>query len=609
VIETPGAAAVRALAMLALAAVVGLGVLRTARVRIATRAEHGLVALGLGFGVISHVWFLLGTVRGYRASVAWALCVAGFVAATGLIMVFVRRPRIHGASEPLTRDEGGLIVLLGAAALVVLACGFVPPVALDTLQYHANVAALFARAGRIVFEPITPYAYPLGGEMFYLWSLLLGGALAGKVVNALHGVMAIAAIVTLGARHGGRTVGLLAALIFATTAMTWHFAFDGKTDLVLVMHTALALLCYDAFRRDRARGAIALCAAFAGFAASAKVPGLFVVAALAAVLARDHARELPRYAAVAAVVGAPWYARNWLYTGDPLWPALYAVLGGDAAARIASRDLFDHTTFERLFGWHPAGWAVGAVALIGGWPPLYGRTLLGPLFVLGLVVVPWRREARSSAWLAGFVAVLYTGWFAITRVGRHAAVAFVALAVLAARGLAAGAATGSRARVCIRVSVAGWALVSMGLAATQLAPFAALAVGRDRIDDVLDRFTSHHAVIRWMNANLPRDAVIASDWSALFYLERGSVWLSDLQGFVDPDERDAAVIHRTLRVWGVTHLFLTGTAADGMVETVRRCGTVVRDDPGSPRMTSVTLRERMPVGAAVYALADRCGPA
>jgi hypothetical protein len=139
-------------------------------------------------------------------------------------------------------------------------------------------------------------------------------------------------------------------------------------------------------------------------------------------------------------------------------------------------------------------------------------------------------------------------------------------------------------------------------------------MGRERLDTFLERVTSFHADIRWMNSALPRDAVVCSEYAGPFYLQRRSIWLDDgFQGFVDWENvRDVEDLRRALRGWGDTHLFLASggrdTTADPPAAPRRtpagRCGPTIDHNRAATAVTSALLGRREPATVSVVALGD-----
>ena len=553
-----------------------------------------VLAFGLGLGAVSHLWLVLGALHWYTPAIAWALWTIGAVGAVDLsrrLTSAVRRLDLRA----WTADEVTLLGLQAALGLVMLLGGLVPAHAADALRHHFNIAAIFVRAGGLVFEPIGLFTQPQGGEMFYAWALLLGSPRAGTVTLAVCGVVcAFAAGLAARSLGGDRRTALIASAIVLATPLIWYMPFEAKIDLVYLMHTALALGALARWRETRDGRALVVAAAFVGFAASAKALGLAVALALGVVVlaSRCRAAHLAAGAGMVIAVGAPWYARTYLDTGDPLWP----LLSPNAAAFSEAR--------ERLAVLAPLGRGAGGFlhgigAALAGSPLLFGRALIGPLFLCGIPLAA--AHARRAAWLGGFALAYYALWFQMSQQCRYLLPALVAAAVLAALGLGA-------ASPLARAAVPAWAAISLVLAFTRLAAFGPAIAGAEPTDAFLARTTSLHREIAWMNAHLPSTAVVATDQTGVYRLERRAVWLDDFQGYVDwPRTPDVETLRGALAHHGATHALVTdGAGEDLLAALVARCGTVVYENPAAVIVDSVLLGTRHTTRVVIVALSDRC---
>src|SRR5690606_34823255 len=100
------------------------------------------------------------------------------------------------------------------------------------------------------------------------------------------------------------------------------------------------LSCATAARHGSTRhaGLAGLCAG--AFAAGKHTGLLFGAACIPVLLWRaGRTKRLAAYAAAGAVAGFQWYLWMWMHTGDPVFPALYPVLGvSDPALWTAAQD-------------------------------------------------------------------------------------------------------------------------------------------------------------------------------------------------------------------------------------------------------------------------------
>jgi hypothetical protein len=220
--------------------------------------------------------------------------------------------------------------------------------------------------------------------------------------------------------------------------------------MVLALAGLVCVLCRRA--GDHGRW-LALAGVFGGLAWGCKYTGALAPVGLAAVALLDAGSgrlEVGRRVGRAAVVGltalavfAPWLAKNWLFTGSPVYPLLWPAADMDAARQwfYSRPDLAERGAGALLVFWRAA-----FLGVQGG--NHYDMTL-GPLLVLlPLGVLPgWRwlppsvRAALRP--LLVFALAGYAVWVALTYVSSLATQArlfapvLAALALLAAGGLRA----------------------------------------------------------------------------------------------------------------------------------------------------------------------------
>jgi hypothetical protein len=234
------------------------------------------------------------------------------------------------------------LATLGLAALLHLFQAFAPPTEADTLAYHFALPKLFVQAQRIVYLPDFTSNQPLGQHMLYLAAMTAdggsGGARVAASVTFVQGLILALAILVFSRRHLTFEVGLIAALIFYLLPAFTYSAASGLVEVGLTLYTFLAV--WSAFNwteRDDSRQLL-LAGCFVGFAVSTKYYGAFSVVALGvALIVFSLARRKPvdavlrgllLFGLTATLVGSAWYVRNFINTGNPIYPALFGLLGG-----------------------------------------------------------------------------------------------------------------------------------------------------------------------------------------------------------------------------------------------------------------------------------------
>ncbi len=325
--------------------------------------ERTVYEVAIGAGVLIGAMFLLGILGLYRHGLLAAGGLLCFLAlgSHGRFVASIRERWTKAAHD--VAASGGmqghdrflalLLVLVGGMTFLN---SLAPATAQDALVYHLAVPAKYIERGGIVYIPESFFAqFPGNMEMLFTLALLLrGDALAGAY-HWLFAAASVAAVAILGRRIGGTfRSALAAAAIFGTVPSAALIAGWAYVDLAVVFFCLASTLAFlrwwdrgeaspaslpgaEASSAPRARW-LALAAVFAGLAAGCKYTGgahaLFLVFAVffeggaRKRLFFPVVRNTAAAAAVTAAVASPWWIKNAVWTGNPLFPFFYGVLGG-----------------------------------------------------------------------------------------------------------------------------------------------------------------------------------------------------------------------------------------------------------------------------------------
>ncbi len=366
----------------------------------------GGVRLALGTGVLSAGCAGAGFAGLYDARMLPAA--AGLLAIRGAMGLRAHRAVL---TDRIIRLRAGLPRAAAAAvaltAVLWLALISIPGTIEDPLVYHWAAPGEFLKGHRIVARPMHhQWHQPLGVETLFGLGLAAGGVPGLRGVNlgllfaALAATLAAARALGLGA-FAATACGAL-ALSPAVTGHVW----PAKSDLGgLLYATAAVAASLECPVRSAPGGA--LFGVFAGLLAATKYTALYPLLGLAAWFAcrRPDWPALPWLAGAGLLAGGIWPARNWLETGNPVFPF--------AAARFAS--LWWGPDCEARF--HGYARAVSTPAP-GGWPGwLQGwRGILGDAAALGapLAALATAGVALALPRAAGAaLLVTVTAWFAL----------------------------------------------------------------------------------------------------------------------------------------------------------------------------------------------------
>jgi hypothetical protein len=526
----------------------GLGSVLLARIRpTGDRLLDALNRFGVGAVAFALLTFFAGLVGLLYPAVYVPVLVACAVAGGAALL---RAGRVRGL-EPRTRLELVLAGLLGATALLVLLAAGAPVTAFDSLHYHASAPARFAEAHELLELEWGWSTYqPFTVEMLVTDGVLLWDSIQGAFAPLLLALGALAATIGMGSRVGGRGLGLLAGAIFFVQPLMVFEASGTLIESGLAFAAALAAWNLAVFVRTGDRAAVALAGLFAGAAAGMKYVGLFVLLAAGVALVLFARRRLdPRalllFAAPAAAVALPWYVKNLVQTGNPLFPFVFGGVN-EYAERWIDSGIHEHGR-----GRGPFDALALPFRLLADGDDFDRGSWLSPLFLLfaPLSLLDERRRRVSALVLVAVLAYL-AAWFATSQQARFLLPLAPVLAVLAALGIVALARRGRLGRLAAPVVAGAALLTGFAMSAAYTAQFVPVALGLQDRDEFLEAKTPYYDGARWLNRELRADDVALLDFAAVLYVEDPHVVWTPV---VLPIEAGAAETRRFARANRLTH--------------------------------------------------------
>ena len=493
-----------------------------------------------------------------------ALGLAGLL--YGAVFYAILIPPLVSALWRLLKDRGAarepaaqiswfsvaIVVLLCLYALAALAHTLTPPTAADALMYHLAVPELYLKSHRIYYIPFILHAnWPQGAEMHFMAGLSLGGADFARMMN--FGFIVLAALAAGGAaqRFSGNRGGAAAAVVFLSMPLaSIHFHYVNVEPL-LAVYTVLAVALLPKGDEQHAVRRAVLCGFFCGAAVGVKLSG-GILAALAMVLLlfrlrkSEHRRRAFTAFLLAAMVPAlPWLIRSWVWTGNPVWPFMYSLIGG---ANWSAENARDYMFFMREWpGLVPVRGAAAAGDLLTNvWQDNAGVAL--PVLA-GLLVTAGAAVRRGAGIPAVAAAVLLAAWCAATPQPRLVLPA-LALACAACGGLFDKKSVVPRIALVLALAFQVAVFTSVALRHVPC------ALGHQTDAEYLAGQDLHH-VYEFADRQLPENARLLLMWDARgFACPRNYLWGDPLdQGYIHYSEFDTpGKLQARLRAEGITHV-------------------------------------------------------
>lgn len=308
--------------------VLGKAVLR--RLQFVSRAEEACVCTTVGMGLLAVILFLLGMAHLLYASV--------IVVATVCVHLWghrVWRETYAGLVEWWRSSRRAPIALIGLAAAMTpsFILTLYPPSSYDETMYHLPFAKLFAHEHAVVFaETLRFPVFPQLSEILFTALLILRNDVSTHLVQFLAAALTAMAIFCAmgGKRSPAATWG---AALWLGNPIVIFFAGTSYIDLVLALFCTVAWLCWTRWRDTLNTLWLIPSATCAGFAAGTKYLGLYFLAVFilmtgwTVIRRRQKPMQVILFIAVALLALSPWYVRNAVVTGNPVFPYLGNVFG------------------------------------------------------------------------------------------------------------------------------------------------------------------------------------------------------------------------------------------------------------------------------------------
>lgn len=338
------------------------------------------------------------------------------------------------------------VASIGFATLIAMAVLFraisYPLSGLDTyFRWEGLARQMFSSKSLEFYPPVTPqnfaiYLIPDGipplVASVYWWLYAAMGQIVPQVtsLSVVLQLCSCMALTFFGALHAfGRRAAAFSLIMFASSPLLINgFAIGQETGITALSVAGQFCFTWAAVRKPRANLVIAA-AIFAALGALARDYGLALSLAGLLVLSMhlQTRRFVVLFISITLLLSAPWYIRNWVIAGNPLYP--HAIPG------FNSNEIFVamQNSFHPLLSFYTYSFSK--------WLSIFGELLLGtPLAILGTIICLTLRSRESIPFL---LLIIMMGLLWLLSLGETAGgavysmrvltPAFVALAFLAGK--------------------------------------------------------------------------------------------------------------------------------------------------------------------------------
>lgn len=540
----------------------GHALCRRLRIPLAGRLTRLVYAHAIGYACLFLLFTIYGLLGLYYGAVAWATLACALL----LAVVYATRhgAELRRACPRLSRPgpvNATLLVMVVALLGVTLIAALRPPEAWDEVAYNLWLPRVYIEQNGLPYvEEYNLYsAFPQYAEMSYVAGLLLGFShRLPRLFNWMYAVLLVLCLCMVGRRFGLRErLYPLLALSLLSTPIVLVWIPVCKSDIVSVLYQLIALDAILRWQRSSLARHLAVAGAAAGVSLGTKynsvyvMPGLMLLIAYVAARSgrgpRSASRALTVFVGASTLLFSPWLLRNYLTTGNPVFPALAGMLGGGGSYEFTAEYQQVLSALFRQYGfrWGMDLWDLSLRTGYDTGPWVY-LWLLPFALLYGRDVLSRRRNLHI---LVALVSLNFLAWL-FTQMLWIRYNYFLYMLALVACALAVQRFTErSRARSAIALLFAvSVAVGTAGYAHRYFPAFLQYAVAT--VDEArFNRERTHYGeAVWWMNEHLPSDARIYTMVNQNYYAKHTYITMhaiTEYGGFLLAESPDD--FHRRLR--------------------------------------------------------------
>jgi len=427
------------------------------------------VMTGLGLGTLSLETLFLSALRlmtqAYLTVLVLVILSISFLVCRKTVLntlTLAAREALDQAREaklPLTA--------LFISLIIVFPLVLVPNRAFDALSYHLEVPMRYLQAGGIVNIPENTYSYsPLLTQMLYGLALGLQGVDLAGLIYYLFFLLTLWTVWRGGAQLFTNAGAAWAAVFLALTPVFLLEVPQAGADWSMTFFIVTALMLLAGGGREPGR--MALAGLLAGMAAGCRhqAIGYGIVLLLAAGLINDMFqkrkgtfRAWSVFTGASLITAGPWYIKNLLQTGDPIYPLFSSLLGRLDYASGFADGLVSARPVHLLWSWI-------LVPYQAVFEPL-SLSMTASIGVLPLALIPvlpsLRRRGLRSGFLLLWVIMSFSAWHLTFRTFRYSMPMMAVVCLWLGAAMVFSSEGSGRAQKALKLTVCLALLVNLGV--------------------------------------------------------------------------------------------------------------------------------------------------
>ncbi len=373
------------------------------RIEFPSRLQEFIFSAASGLGIMSLGFFFLG-----QAGMLYPWAVGTLFLLAFIFSLFCARrfiPDMFRALKANSLEGVPLILFIILLFLIVsmLHYPLYPVHSHDATTYHLVAPQTFIREHAITFHPeINFNSLPMTTELLYIPALMLNRDIMAQITSFLFFLMCLGVVYEFSRYHlNSAATGLIAAILMCLTPSFIHLSCIPYIDMALAFYVSATALAIAGWLYGGLNRWYILAGLIAGFSLGVKYTSLvflliFVVWIIVqrifvrAISVRNIIAGTLLMLIIATVVASPWYVRNIVLFGDPVFPFYSGLFGkvlpAGKLAELKPELAINQETMLDIFEYE------GGIERLARFIPdlsLSGKTIPNPIGPLHVAILPF----------------------------------------------------------------------------------------------------------------------------------------------------------------------------------------------------------------------------
>lgn len=453
-----------------------------------------------------------------------------------------------------------ITLILFSYSLFILA----PPIFYDSLEFHIAVPNYYIMEGKIKYMEGNVFSNtPLYLQMIYLFGMLVRNEIFAPLLTFLMGVILVLSLVSFGKRFLSLSYSLLPSLILLSLPLTSFLMTTPIQDLPLSLFSFLTFYSYLIWREDGKYGWLILTGIFLGFSIGIKYQALYlcflfpIFTLFTGKGLKGNLKSTAIIFLIAFAFSSPWFLKNLLYNGNPVYPVFFKLFGGKGWSNENNSRFLQDLHVKSPSQWLPLLYQINFSSRIFG-----AGGIIGPIFIIFLpfYFLGKRKIVSSSLFL---ISLLNLFPFLATGNIRYSYFSIVILSLLTSYGIEKFKEFKSL-KIIMILTLFIIVLLNSFLSFSHLSftnPALNLVLGKDNKKDYLKNTLLHYRGIEFINRNLPPESLILFIYEARpAYIKRRFISATPYDTNILKDllkeNKDPERLINELKNRGINHIFL-----------------------------------------------------